>query len=81
MSNVLRVDDLKARRNGSMARPNIRYRDLPARQQTDGFLLAAAGLDTDRPKIAWWRKLKVWELGLLILGVIGLVVMVLSGSY
>ena len=71
------IESLKARRNGRQARPNIRYRD--ARETTDAFLRAAGGLDTDRPRVAWWRRLKVYELALLVLSALGLLVVVLNG--
>ena len=32
------VDSLKARRNGKLAKPNIRYRDLEARRNTNAYL-------------------------------------------
>ena len=68
------IESLKARRNGRQARPNVYRRSQEARETTDAFLRATAGFDTDRPRIAWWRRLKVYELGLLILGAIGLFV-------
>ena len=71
------IESLRARRNGRQAKPNV-YRQSEARDTTDAFLRATAGFDTDRPKIAWWRRLRVWELGLLVLGAIGLVVLVLK---
>ena len=72
MSDVDTLESLRARRNGRQAKPNIRYRD--SRESTDAFLRATAGFDTDRPRIAWWRRLQVWELGLLVLGAISLIV-------
>ena len=70
------VESLKQRRNGLGARPNVYKRSREARDTTDGFLRLAAGLDTDepRPRVAWYRRLKVWELGLLILVGVGLCV-------
>ena len=69
------VESLKARRNGKLARPNVRSRNEP-RETTDSFLLAAAGLDTDRPSCAWWRRITVWQLaGLTLLAVALLVAM------
>ena len=72
------IESLRARRNGRQAKPNV-YRQSEARDTTDAFLRATAGFDTDRPKIAWWRRLKVWELAVLVLGAIGLIVAVLNG--
>ena len=68
------IESLKARRNGRQARPNVYRRSQEARDTTDAFLRATAGFDTDKPTIAWWRRLPVWELGLLVLGAIGLCV-------
>lgn len=73
------IESLKQRRNGFGSRPNVYRRSLEARETTDAFLRLAGGLDTDMPKVAWWRKLKVWELGLLVLGAIGLIVAVIQG--
>ena len=72
MNHMDTIESLKARRNGRQAKPNIRYRD--SRESTEAFLRATAGFDTDKPTIAWWRRLPVWELGLLVLGAIGLCV-------
>lgn len=60
------VNSLKARRNGIGARPNVYKRSLEARETTDSFLLAAAGLD-EPPQVPWYRRLKVYELGLIVL--------------
>ena len=79
MRNTDTIDSLKARRNGRQAKPNVYRRSQEARDTTDGFLRLAAGLDSDPPKIAWWRRLQVWQLGLLLLGAIGLIVVVLNG--
>ena len=81
MSDVDTIESLRARRNGRQARPNVRYRD--ARESQDQYFAELqrrqAGMDTDRPKIAWWRRLQIWELGLLVLGAIGLCVAALVG--
>ena len=70
------VGSLKARRNGKLARPNVYKRSQEPRQTTDGFLLLAAGLDTDRPSCAWWRRITIWQLaGLTLLAVALLVAM------
>ena len=68
------IESLKSHRNGQQARPNVYRRSQEARDTTDAFLRATAGFDTDRPRIPWWRRLKVWELWLLVLGAIGLLV-------
>ena len=71
------VESLKARRNGKMARPNVRYADV-ARATEDWMREVerkTAGRDTDRPRIPWYRRIKVYQLALLVLGAIGLVVM------
>ena len=74
MSDVDTLESLRARRNGRPAKPNVYRRSQEARDTTEAFLRATAGFDTDRPRIAWWRRLPVWELGLLVLGAIGLCV-------
>ena len=79
MSDVDTIESLRARRNGRQARPNVYRRSQEARDTTDAFLRATAGVDTDRPRIAWWRRLKVYELVLLVLGAVGLTVLVLAG--
>ena len=79
MSDVDTIESLRARRNGRPAKPNVYRRSQEARDTTEAFLRATAGFDTDRPKIAWWRRLQVWELGLLVLAAVILTVLVLAG--
>ena len=74
MNHVDTIESLRARRNGRPAKPNVYRRSQEARDTTDAFLRATAGFDTDKLTIAWWRRLPVWELGLLVLGAIGLCV-------
>ena len=74
MSDVDTIESLRARRNGRQAKPNVYRRSQEARDTTDAFLRATAGFDTDRPRVAWWRRLQVWELAVLVLGAIGLIV-------
>ena len=74
MNHMDTIESLKSRRNGRQAKPNVYRRSQEARDTTEAFLRATAGFDTDRPRIAWWRRLQVWELGLLVLGAISLIV-------
>ena len=66
------VESLKSRRNGKLARPNVRVRQT-ARDTTDAFLLLAAGLDSDEP-VPRKLKLKVWHLAAVTLFAVGLLV-------
>lgn len=81
------VASLKARRNGNGARPNFRKPDVysQATNETEAYLerlreirAKAAGTYEDRPRIPWYRRIKVWHLALLTLGAIGLLVMALA---
>ena len=72
MPQVLKVDDLK-RRNFMGTKPNVYKRSLEARETTDSFLLAAAGLP-DPIKVPWHRRLQVWEIGLIVLAGVALCV-------
>ena len=52
------------RGNGKLAKPNVYKRSLEARDTTDSFLRAAAGLDEPPPREL---KLKVWHLAVGVL--------------